>query len=76
MFGFDGRRFALASAHPGETSASVRAATGFDYDEPATVPATADPSQAELALLRGPVHARMAATYPAFCRRVWGELAA
>ena len=76
VFGFDGARFALASAHPGETAASVRAATGFDYDEPATVPVTPDPTAAEIALLRGPVHARMAATYPAFCRRVWGELAA
>ncbi len=76
VFRFDGARFALASAHPGETAASVRAETGFDYGEPAAVPPTPDPTPAQLALLRGPVHARMAATYPAFCRRVWGEIAA
>jgi glutaconate CoA-transferase, subunit B len=76
VFRFNAGKFALASVHPGETADSVRAATGFDYDEPATPPATPDPTPAQLALLRGPVHARMAATYPAFCRRVWGERAA
>ncbi len=76
VFGFDGARFRLASVHPGETADSVRAETGFDYDAPAEAAQTPDPSPAQLALLRGPVHARMAATYPAFCRRVWGENAA
>lgn len=75
VFRFDGGRFALASLHPGETAASVREATGFDYDAPDDPPATPDPTDAELALLRGPVRARMEATYPAFCRRVWGERA-
>ena len=76
VFRFDGARFALASVHPGETAASVRAATGFDYDAPQAPPVTPDPTPTQLAVLRGPVHARMAATYPAFCRRVWGEVAA
>lgn len=66
------RRFVLATTHPGETAASVRAATGFDYDEPAEVPETPSPTPEMLAALRGPVCAAMEATYPAFCARVWG----
>jgi glutaconate CoA-transferase subunit B len=72
VFGFADGRFALASVHPGETAEGVRAATGFDYDSPPVPAVTADPTEAELVLLRGRVRARMAATYPAFCRRVWG----
>jgi glutaconate CoA-transferase subunit B len=75
VFGFAGGRFRLASVHPGETAESVRANTGFAYDEPQAVPITPDPSERELALLRGPVHEAMAATYPGFCRRVWGRAA-
>jgi glutaconate CoA-transferase, subunit B len=77
VFRFDpaAGRFTLASVHPGETAEAVRAATGFRYDAPAEPPVTADPSGEELALLRGPVRARMAPTYPAFCARVWGEAA-
>ena len=75
VFRFDPARarFALASVHPGETAETVRAATGFDYDEPASVPVTPDPTEREVALLRGPVCDRMLETYPAFCRRVWGR---
>ena len=75
VFRFDPARarFALASVHPGETAATVRAATGFDYDEPPSVPVTPDPTEVEIALLRGPVCDRMLETYPAFCRRVWGR---
>ena len=72
-------RFRLASLHPGETAEGVRAVTGFDYDGD-EAPATADPTAAELALLRGPVCDEMLETYPEFCRRVWnagvGERAA
>jgi glutaconate CoA-transferase subunit B len=73
VFRFDAEagRFALASLHPGETAASVRDATGFAYDAAADVPATPDPSAAELGLLRGAVRAEMAETYPEFCARVW-----
>jgi len=75
VFRFDAARarFTLASVHPGETAESVRAATGFDYDEPAEVSVTQDPTARELALLRGPVCDEMLETYPAFCRRVWGR---
>jgi glutaconate CoA-transferase, subunit B len=77
VFRFDPARarFALASVHPGETAASVREATGFDYDAPADVPLTPDPSPEQLALLRGPVRTEMLDTYPDFCRRVWGNTA-
>ena len=75
VFRFDPARarFALTAVHPGETAATVRAATGFDYDEPPSVPVTPDPTEVEIALLRGPVCDRMLETYPAFCRRVWGR---
>ena len=71
VFRFDGTRFTLASIHPGTTAAEVRAETGFDYDGDAA-PETPDPTEAELALLRGPVRAEMLETYPEFCARVWG----
>ena len=70
VFRFDGARFSLASRHPGETAASIRAETGFDYDE-ADAPETLDPTAEELTLLRGPVRAEMVETYPEFCARVW-----
>ncbi len=75
VFRFDPARarFTLASVHPGETAATIRAATGFDYDAAETVPVTADPSPAQVALLRGPVCDEMAETYPEFCRRVFGR---
>ena len=77
VFRFDAAaaRFSLASLHPGETAGGVRAATGFDYGGD-DAPLTGDPSPEELALLRGPVCAEMRATYPAFCARVWGGVAA
>jgi len=62
------RRFRLESVHePGD----IRSETGFSYDSPAVVPATASPSPEELALLRGPVATEMAANYPDFAKRVW-----
>ncbi len=70
VFRFDGARFHLASLHPGETTDSIRAETGFDYDE-AGASETPDPTPEELALLRGPVRAEMVETYPEFCARVW-----
>ena len=82
VFTFDAgaARFSLASLHPGQTAAEVRAATGFDYDgdgyDGNRAPATPDPPPGWLALLRGPVRAEMLGTYPAFCARVWGGEAA
>ena len=64
----DRRRFRLESVHDGE---DVRGQTGFDYDSLPQVPQTAEPSDEELALLRGPVAKEMAANYPEFARRVW-----
>lgn len=67
----DRARFSLATLHPGETVAGVRAATGFDFDAAEIVPATPEPTEAELALLRGPVRDEMRETYPEFCARVF-----
>jgi glutaconate CoA-transferase subunit B len=77
VFAFDPSRarFTLVSVHPGESAAGVRAVTGFEYDAPAEVPVTPDPTEAELALLRGPVCDEMLETYPEFCRRVWNRAA-
>lgn len=78
VFGFDPARarFALLSAHPGESVGSIRGETGFGFDAPDAVPETPDPTAAELALLRGPVAAELLGTYPEFCARVWGTAAA
>ena len=78
VFAFDRAkgRFRLASLHPGETVAGIRAATGFDFDAPDDVPVTADPTPPELDLLRGQVCDEMLDTYPAFCGMVWGRKAA
>jgi len=65
------RRFRLDSVHPGSSLEEVRECTGFDFDCGPAVPATAEPSPADLALLRGPVAREIAANYPAFGRRVW-----
>ncbi|MGH7043477.1 MAG: CoA synthetase [Acetobacteraceae bacterium] len=75
VFRFDPARarFTLASVHPGETAATIRAATGFAYDAPATVAVTPDPTADQLALLRGKVCDEMVETYPAFCRRVFAR---
>lgn len=75
VFTFDATRarFTLASLMPGECEASVRAATGFDFDVAPGIAAAPEPSDAELALLRGTVCDEMAETYPEFCARVWGR---
>lgn len=72
----DKGRFRLRSVHPGHTAQEVREATGFDYDEPAAVPQTPPPTEEPLTLLRGPVAAAVAETYPAFAERTWGRAAA
>jgi glutaconate CoA-transferase subunit B len=73
LFGWqpERRRFRLESVHPGSSLEEVREGTGFDFDCEAEVPVTAEPSAADLALLRGPVAREITANYPAFGRRVW-----
>ncbi len=75
VFAFDPARarFKLASVHPGESVESVRAMTGFEFDVADDVGETPAPTEAELALLRGPVCDEMLETYPEFCARVWGR---
>ena len=71
-FAFDRReaRFVLESVHPGETAASVREATGFDFEAPARAATTPAPDGETLALLRGPVRDSLAPIYPAFAREL------
>lgn len=68
----DKRQFLLESVHPGTGAKDLRGVTGFAYDAPAQVPDTASPTEAELALLQGPVAGVIAENYPEFARRVWG----
>jgi glutaconate CoA-transferase subunit B len=68
VFAFDRarRRFRLQSVHPGHTVEEVVANTGFEFDLPEAVPETPAPSPETLALIRGPVGAAIAETYPRF----------
>lgn len=74
VFAFDRTRgqFRLESVHPGISAADVRAATGFDYAAPDTVPITEPLDNAALTLLRTDVARQVAETYPAFAARTWG----
>jgi len=72
-FDKDRKRFTLRSVHQGYSAADVRAATGFDYDEPAVTPQTKAPSAENLALLRGRVTDDLAESYPAFAEILRGE---
>jgi glutaconate CoA-transferase subunit B len=74
LFRFDrGRaRFLLQSLHPGETVASILEHTGFEFDLPGDVAETPAPTPATLGLIRGPVGAAIAETYPGFAARVLG----
>jgi glutaconate CoA-transferase, subunit B len=49
----------------------VRAATGFDYIEPATVPSTPVLTGDVRTLLLGQVATQIAETYPAFVAEHW-----
>jgi glutaconate CoA-transferase subunit B len=74
VFRFDRARarFLLQSVHPGQTIADVLGNTGFEFDQPGDVAETPPPSPATLALIRGPVGAAIAETYPRFADRVLG----
>jgi glutaconate CoA-transferase subunit B len=63
-------RFVLSSLHPGQSLDDIREHTGFDFDIPASVEQTPEPTAQELALIRGEVGADISETYPAFARRV------
>ncbi len=68
LFGFDKRRkrFVLESVHPGHTVDDIVANTGFDFDRPASVPASAAPEPRVLELIRGKIRDQIAETYPKF----------
>jgi glutaconate CoA-transferase, subunit B len=72
VFAFDRERgrFRLHSVHPGHTSDEVLANTGFEFDLPEAVVETPAPSSETLALIRGPVGAAIAETYPRFAAEV------
>jgi glutaconate CoA-transferase, subunit B len=73
VFSFDksAGKFTLVSTHPGVDAGDVRAATGFDYLEPATVPTTPELTRDVKTLLLGEVAAQIAETYPAFVAQNW-----
>ena len=70
VFGFerDRERFSLESVHGGETTESVRKATGFDYDVPPAISRTPPLTTGERQRLRGPVAEALAQAYPRFAR--------
>jgi glutaconate CoA-transferase subunit B len=72
VFSFDrGRgRLRLHSVHPGHTLDEVLANTGFELEVPETVVETPVPSLETLTLIRGPVGAAIAETYPRFAAEV------
>jgi glutaconate CoA-transferase subunit B len=68
LFSFDRqrRRFRLDSVHPGHSVEEVLDQTGFAFDRPPNVPATAPPSAEVLQLIRTTVREEIAETYPRF----------
>jgi glutaconate CoA-transferase subunit B len=68
LFSFDKQRqrFRLESVHPGHTVEEILDHTGFEFDRPASVPATALPDAAQLALIRGEIREEIAEVYPRF----------
>ena len=74
LFAFDRarKRFRLASVHPGHTLAEVLEHTGFDFDCPQEVPATAAPSPETLRLLRTVVAPQLIEVYPRFTTEIFG----
>jgi glutaconate CoA-transferase subunit B len=71
LFSWQGTRFRLESFHPGESVASIREHTGFDYDVAPDVRQTPGPTPEDLSRIRGPVKDLVARDYPEFARRVW-----
>jgi glutaconate CoA-transferase, subunit B len=73
LFAFDraGRRFRLASLHPGHTEADVAENTGFDFDRSQSVPQTPVPSPETLHVLRTAIAPQLAEVYPQFAAEVF-----
>jgi len=73
-FSFDAerRRFTLKSVHPGYSADDVFDNTGFDYDQAASVPQSAEPDAETLSLIRGPIAEAVAEIYPLFAEKVFG----
>jgi glutaconate CoA-transferase subunit B len=65
-FDRDAAQFTLASVHPPFTVGDIVESTGYEFERPADVPVTLDPPADWLRLLRGPVRAQIAETYPRF----------
>lgn len=78
VFSFDStrRRFRLDSVHPGHTVSEVIENTGFEFDQPASVPTTPAPDAETLRLMREVVAPELAEVYPQFARQVFGISAA
>jgi glutaconate CoA-transferase, subunit B len=74
LFAFDraGKRFRLASVHPGHSVDEVREHTGFDFELPLEVPVTPAPSPETLQLLRTVVAPQLTEVYPRFAAEVFG----
>ena len=64
------KRLELATLHPGVPLEVVEERTGFPLHAPTPVPITPRPTDAELALLRGPVREELATYYPEFVREL------
>jgi len=77
VLGFDrpNRRFKLQSLHPGETLSDLISSTGFAFDYDQTPPVTPIPDETTSRLIRGPILAAVAETYPAFVAKMTGEVA-
>ncbi len=72
LFSFADGRFTLRSVHPGHTVEEIIENTGFDFDRPATVPETPEPSPETLKMMREVVAPQLAEVYPQFAEQVFG----
>lgn len=75
VFAFDREtaRFRLESLHPSEELEDVREATGFAFETDEEIAITPEPESEVLDLIRGPVKATLAPTYPAFAQALNDE---
>jgi len=64
----EAHRFALRSAHPGETAETIRAETGFDYDQPDHVPVSPLPDAELRREIADLIASEVAEVYPRFAQ--------